>query len=84
MKPEYRKMFSKEDAIPPKVITAIFKGHEDFFICRACGYNLGKSRMTAENYCANCGQKVKHYSYGGIYCWTEKTAEKEWQKEVRM
>ena len=83
MKDEYRKLFGKEDAIPPRVLPAKYRGHEDFFSCRNCGYDLGRSRVTSENYCANCGQRIKHYAYGGTYCWTEKEAEKEWHRMLK-
>lgn len=65
----------KEEPIPPKVIKAVYRGHQDRFVCRRCGAGITEAHW---HYCPNCGQAILHYSYAGAMGWTAEKAGEKW------
>lgn len=48
----------KSIPVPPKVIKAKYKGHDDFYSCGHCGFGLRSSDLPIYKFCPNCGREI--------------------------
>ena len=49
----------KSIPVPPKVIKAKYRGHDDFYSCGACGFSLKRSDLPLYKFCPNCGRAIR-------------------------
>lgn len=49
----------KSVPVPPKVIKAKYRGHDDFYSCGNCGFSLSGANAALYKYCPNCGRAIR-------------------------
>lgn len=68
---------SRATPLPPAVIEPPRTGWQRTITCRRCGAAVTEAHW---NYCPNCGQRIKHYSYAGARGWSHSAAEKDFKE----
>lgn len=72
---------TKDIPIPPKVISAVYRGYGNRYSCRRCGCAITEPWV---NYCQNCGQAIMPASTCGVMGWNKADADQKYHEIVEQ